>query len=144
MKLNFCEGETAIKIKLSTLVEQLNQKRNQAEKVPNFSDDFIVEEENDLSIQFLQMQKNQLNDLQEFFELYCNVPPVFGFNSAKDDINLIKSYWLRILVNQPDNEPTIMKKANQLVSFNFGDIQLLGIMNFLGGATSIDSFLNAD
>ena len=29
------------------------------------------------------------------------------------------------------------------MSFKFGDVQLLDIMNFLGGATSLDSFLKA-
>ena len=38
-------------------------------------------------------------------------------------------------------EPTVIKKANQFVSLNFGDVQLLDIMNFLGGATNLDSFL---
>ena len=50
---------------------------------------------------------------------------------------------LPILVNEQDIEPTVIKKANQFVSFKFGDIQLLDIMNFLGGATSLDSFLKA-
>ena len=50
---------------------------------------------------------------------------------------------LPILVNERDIEPTVIKKANQFVSFKFGDIQLLDIMNFLGGATSLDSFLKA-
>ena len=90
------------------------------------------------------MQKNQLVDLQEHFERYCNILPVFGFNSAKYDINLIKSYLLPNPVNERDNEPTVINKANiQFVSFDFGDIQLLDIMNFLGGATSFDSFLKA-
>ena len=92
MKLSFIEVETANKIKLCAILEQLNQRRNQAERVLIFVDDCVVEEEeNDLSTQFLQMQKNQLVDLQEHFERYCNVLPVFGFNSAKYDINLIKS-----------------------------------------------------
>ena len=92
MKLNFIEVETAIKMKLCALLEQLNQRRNQAERVSNFVDDCIVEEEEkDLSTQFLQMQKNHLIDLQEHFERYCNVLPVFGFSSAKYDFNLIKS-----------------------------------------------------
>ena len=89
------------------------------------------------------MQKNQLIDLQEHLELYCNVLPVFGFNSAKYDINLIKSYLLPILINERNLEPTVIKKANQFVSFKFGVVQLLGILNFLGGATSLDSFLKA-
>ena len=143
MKLNFIEVETAIKIKLCAILEQLNQRRNRAERVSNFVDDFTVEEEKDLSTQFLQMQKNQLIDIQEHFERYCTVLPVYGFNSAKYDINLIKSYLLPILVNEQDVELTVIKEANQFVSFKFGDIQLLDIMNFLGGATSLDSFLKA-
>ena len=89
------------------------------------------------------MQKNQLIELQEHLERYCNVLPVFGYNSAKYDINLIKSYLLPILINERNIEPIVIKKANQFVSFNFGDVQLLDIMNFLGGATSLDSFLKA-
>ena len=69
------------------------------------------------------MQKNELFDLQEHFERQGNVLPVFGFNSAKYDINLIKSYLLPILVNERDIEPIVIKKANQFVSFKFGDIQ---------------------
>ena len=40
-------------------------------------------------------------------------------------------------------EPTVNKKANRFVSFEFVIIQLLDFMNFLGGATSLDSFLKA-
>ena len=50
---------------------------------------------------------------------------------------------LPIFVNEQDIEPIVTKKANQFVSFKFGDIQLFNIMNFLGGAASLDSFLKA-
>ena len=71
MKLNFIDVETAIKIKLCAIQEQLYQCCNQAERVSNFVDDCVVEEEEkDSSTQFLQMQKNQLIDLQEHFERY--------------------------------------------------------------------------
>ena len=33
------------------------------------------------------------------------------------------------------------KRTNDFSSFNFGDIQLMDIMKFLGGATTLDSFL---
>ena len=89
------------------------------------------------------MQKNHLIELQEYLERYCNVLPVFGFNSAKYDINLIKSYLLPTLINERNMEPFVIKKANQFLSFNFGDVQLPDIMNFLGGATSLDTFLKA-
>ena len=143
MKLIFIEAETAIKIKQCAILEQLNQRRNRAERVPNFVDDCVLEEEEDLSRQLLQMQRNQIFDLREHFERYCNVSPVFAFNSAKYDIYLIKSYLLPIHVNERGFEPTVIKKANLFVSFKFGDIQLLNNMIILGGATSLDSFLKA-
>ena len=144
VKLKNIEVEGAIKINLCKLLKQLNQRRKRAESVLDYVDDCIVDSEvQDLSTQFLQMQKNQLIDSQEQFERYCNELPVFGFNSPKYDLNLIKSYLLPILVNDRDIKPTVKKDANQFVSFKFGDIQLLDIMNFLVGATSLDSFLNA-
>ena len=87
------------------------------------------------------MQKNPLIDLQEHFERSCNTLPVFDFNSAKFHINLIKSYLLPILVNEQQIEPAVFKKSNKFVSFKFGEVQLLDIMNILGWATSLDSFL---
>ena len=101
------------------------------------------EKENCASTQFLQIQKKKLIDLQEHLERYCNVFSIFGFNSAKYDLNLLKFYLFPILVNERNIEPTVIKKTNQVTSFKFGDIQLLDIMDFLGGATSLDSFLKA-
>ena len=74
-------------------------------------------------------------------QCYCNVLPVFGFNSAKHDLNLIKSYLLPVLVIERNIEPTHVKRANQFVSFNFADVQLFDVVNFLGRATRLDSFL---
>ena len=146
MKIRFIEVETAIKINFSSISEQLNQRHSQRERVIDYDNDEYFNdtaEEKGLSTQFLQMQKNHLIDLQEHFERYCNTLPVFGFNSANYDMNLIKSYLLPILVNERQIEPAVIKKANQFVSFKFGDVQLLDIMNFPGGATSLDSFFKA-
>ena len=96
-----------------------------------------------MSTQFLQIQKNQLLELQQHFELYVSTLTVFGFNSGKYDLNLIKSYLLPYLIHEPDIQPTVIKKANHFVFFKFGDVQFLDILNFLGGATSLDSFLKA-
>ena len=91
---------------------------------------------------FYRYKKNQIIDLQESLGQNCNVLPVSVFNSAKYVLNLIKSYLLPILVNEPDIEPTAIMKASQFISFKFGDIQLLDILNFLAGATSLDLYLN--
>ena len=95
------------------------------------------------STEFSQIQNYQLIDVQESLERLCKVLSVVCFNSAKNDLDLIKSYLLPILVNERNTEPTVIKTANQFISFKFGDIQLLDIMNFFGGATSLDSFLKA-
>ena len=146
MKSSFIEIETAIKIKLSSVLEQLNQRHNQRERVIDFEDDEFLnetEQEKELFTQFLQMQKNPEIDLQEHFERYCSTLPVFRFNSAKFHIELIKSYLLPILVNEQQIEPAVIKKSNKFVFFKLGGVQLLDIMNILGGATSLDSFLKA-
>ena len=68
---------------------------------------------------------------------------MFGFKNAKYDLNLINYFSIAILVNERDIEPTVIKKAEQSISFNFCDNQLLDIKNILGGAASSDSFLKA-
>ena len=135
----FFDIETTIKIKLSSILEKLTQRHNRTKQAD--LDD--CDNKTCTSTQFFQIQKKQLIDLQELLERYCNVLPVFGFNSAQYDLNLKKLSLLPIPVNERNIEPTVIKKANQFISSKFGDIQLLDIMNFLGGATSLDSFLKA-
>ena len=135
MKNLFFDIETTINIKLGSILEKLTQRHNRRE--PADLDE--CDDETCTSTQYLQIRKKQLIDLQQHLERYCNVLPVFGFNSAKYDVNLIKSYLLPILVNVRNIEHTVIKKANQFISFKFGDIQQLDFMNFLGGATSLDS-----
>ena len=139
MKNLFFEIETTINIKLGSILEKLTQRHNRREQ----ADLADCDNETCTSTQFLQIQRKQLIDLQEQLEHYCIVLPIFGFNSAKYDLNLIKSYLLPILVNERNIGPNVIKKANQFIPFKFGDIQLLDTMNFLGGATSLDSFLKA-
>ena len=50
---------------------------------------------------------------------------------------------LAILANEPDIEPTVIKKASQIVPFNFVNFQLLDIKNALGGAKGLDFLFKA-
>ena len=145
MKLKFLEVETAIKTKLTRTLESPNERRCRNQRVFEFEDQCFEDdnEEKDASTPFLQMHKNQLTELQEHLERYRNVLPVFEFNTANYDINLNKSYLVPILIHERNMEPSVTKKANQFVSFKIGDFQLPYIMNFLGGATSLDSLLKA-
>ena len=94
MKLNFLEVETTIKSKLTRTLESLNERRCRKQRLFEFEDHCFEEdnEEKGASTKFLQMQKNQLVELQEHLERYCNVLPVFGFKCAKYNMNLIKSF----------------------------------------------------
>ena len=143
MKNLLLDIETAKKFKLGTILEKLTQRHNRRASASFDMSQDDCDNEICASTEFLQIQRNQLVDLQESLERYCNVLPVFGFNSAKYDLNLIKPYFLPFLVNEQDIEPTVIKKANQFISLKFGDIQRLDINTFLGGATSLDSILKA-
>ena len=145
IKMKFLEVETAIKSKLTRTVEFLSKRRCRNQRLFEFEDEFSEDDngEKDASTQFWQFTINQLMELQEHLDRYCNVLPVFGIKSAKYDIHLIKSYFLPFLINERNMEPTVIKKTNHFVSFGFGDVQLLDIMNFLVGAISVDSFLKA-
>ena len=83
-------------------------------------------------------------DLMQHLERYTNTLPVFGFTSGRYDINLIKSYLVPYFINDKENRPSIIKKANDFVASRFGDVQLLDIMKFLGRAITLDSFLKAN
>ena len=85
IKLKCSEVETATKSKLTRTLESLIEGRCRNQRVFEFRDHFLEDdnEEKDASTQFLQMQKNQSIELQDHLENYCNVLPVFGFNSAK-------------------------------------------------------------
>ena len=85
LNLKLPEVETAIESKLTRTLESLNERRYRNQRAFEFEDQCLEDDrdEKDASTQFLQMQKNQLTDLRENLERYCNVLPVFGFNSAK-------------------------------------------------------------
>ena len=138
MLQKFSPIENAIKTRVNSIFEKLNGRKNDSS--PLFEFQYIEEEENDMSTQFLQIQKNQFLELQQHFERYVNTLPVFGFNSGKFDVIHIKSYLVPYLIHERDIQPTVIKKANHFVSFKFCDVQFLDILKFLGGATSLGSF----
>ena len=126
MKNLFFDIETTINIKLGSILEKLTQRHNRREQA--HLDD--CDNETCTSTQFLQIQKKQLFDLQEHLERYCNVLPSFGFNSAKYDLNLIKSYLLPILVNERNIEPTVIKKIEPVYLVQIRRYSAVGYYDF--------------
>ena len=73
MKLQFLDVKTSIKSHLNAIVAVLSERRGLRQIVLEFNAECLEEEESDSSTQFLQAQKNQLIDLHEHLERYCNV-----------------------------------------------------------------------
>ena len=83
MKNLFLDSETTKKIRLGNILEKLTQSHNRPEHVRFDMSQDDCGNEISASTQFLQIQKNQQIDLQEYLERYCNALPVIGFNSTK-------------------------------------------------------------
>ena len=96
-------------------------------------------EQEDMSTQFLRIQKNQLIDLKQHLERYVNTLPVFGFSSGRYDLILIMSYLIPYLIRDKEHETSVIKKAIDFISFKFA--QFLDIMKLLGGVITLDCFL---
>ena len=87
---------------------------------------------------------NSYVGIQLDLEKYCDNLAVFGFNSSRYDLNLIKEYLLGILLKDFHCSPTVIKTCNELIAMNFMGLQFLTILNLLGGAASLDKFLKAN
>ena len=81
--------------------------------------------------------------MKQHLERYVNSSSVFGFNSGRYDLNLIKAYLIPYLIRDKEQDTSVINKANDFISLKFGDVQFLDIMKLLGGATTLDSFLRA-
>ena len=137
LRPKFLAVEAEIKTMLSDVSSTL---QIISETQPNISSE---KDDSNATKSFLRIQQKQLLDLQRHFNSYVDTLPVFAFNSGNYDLNLIKAYIIPDLLNDRDIQTTVIKKANQFISSKFGDIQFLDILNFLAGATSLDSFLKA-
>ena len=100
------------------------------------------EDETDASNYFLKIQKIQLVDLRQHLESYTNTLPVFGFNSGRYDVKLFNSYLIPYQINVKETETSVIKIAEDFLSFKIGDSQLLDFLNFFfGRSNSLKSFL---
>ena len=112
-----------------------------------FIDDQSTETELDIDqnvkLSQLKFKLRTVHSLREEFTRYCRDLPVFGFNSSRYDLNLIKEPLLNILMKERNCSPSVVRKNNQIIGMNFLGLQFLDIMNFLGGSVSLDKFLKA-
>ena len=133
----FLAVEAEIKTRLSDVSSRL---QIISETQPNISSETG---DSNATKNFLRIQQKQLLDLQRHINNYVDTLPVFGFNSGKYDLNLIKAYLIPHLLNDRAIQPTVIKKQINLFPPNSVIFSFSIFFYFLGGATSLDSFLEA-
>ena len=97
IQLFLVDMETLFKVKLGSILVKLNQRHSRREQAKRFDrrqNDYA--KDNCTSSQILQIRMIQIFYLQESLERYCNVLRVFGFSSAKGDLNYFNSHLLLI------------------------------------------------
>ena len=105
----------------------------------------LVIEDKDSSYE-MKVQKSKLRkllNLKDEVNRYCKELAVFGFNSSRHDLNLIKDYLLKILLLERNCTPSVIRKSNQFIEMIFLGLQFLEILNFIAGSVNLDNFLEA-
>ena len=146
MHTKFASIQEKMKSRVNAIFDKLKEWKGHTTPEFDFKDECIEEEDEvDMTTHFFKCRKIIFWTCSNLlpFERYISTLPVFGCNSGKYDLNLIKSYLLPYLIHGRDIQPTDIKKASHFAWFKFGDVQFLHILYFLGGATSLDSFLKA-
>ena len=116
MRTKFQDIEVAVIKRMKKVFDQLNKRgKNYSSNKFEYKDECIENsEEADMSRQFLRIQKNQLIDLKQHLERYVKTLPVFGLNSGRYDLNLIKSYLIHYLIRDKEQETSVIKKSNDI------------------------------
>ena len=78
MIMNLLQIEITLKSRFAPIQELLNQRRSHCVGL-----EAEVGNSENISSQFLQMQKNQLTELQEYIDRYRNTLTAFVFSSAR-------------------------------------------------------------
>ena len=93
---------------------------------------------------------NKLVKLQQSFIHYCRQVPVLGFNSARYDLNLVKSYLIPWLQNdggsnsdEMSTDLTVIKKGSTYTQIGGRRFKFMDVINYLAGGFSYDKFLKA-
>jgi len=92
------------------------------------------------------MELNRKSWVATQFLKWCRQLPVYGFNSGKFDINLIRPYLFPFLLrqeNELDNKPRVIRKGTVYLSIETNRLRFLDMMQFLAPNTSYAKFLKS-
>ena len=80
-------------------------------------------------------------NVQNLWKTWVNQVPVFGFNSGRYDINMIKEYFVEDLAEISD--VNVAKKGNSYMFLSLPNFKFLDIKNYLAPGLSYDAWCRA-
>ena len=105
-------------------------------KLDAFLDDEELQEEND-------KEKNVYHKLKDELDAYCRQTIVLGFNSAKYDVNLIKTRLAQTLQMDSPGEKFTVKRNNSYACLANDKFKFLDVTSYLAPGVSYAKFLKA-
>ena len=149
VKLIYNISQEALKInqrKFNDLINDLNLNEADAESLyekylKRYKDD--TTEDNEKLVKTFESRLNHAKSLKKQFENWYMVLPVLSFNGSKYDINLMKQYLHKSLLNYGQVVDFAIKKANAYMSLKSQHLQFLDIRSYLAPNYSYDAFIKA-
>ena len=86
--------------------------------------------------------RRRIKCLQQQLEVYCSRLPVLGFNSAKYDLNLVKSKLAKYL-HLADKDTFVIKRAQAYTCISTSYFKFLDVTAYLAAGASYSQFLRA-
>ena len=91
------------------------------------------------------------SDIQERIRSYIAILPVFGFNSQRYDLNVIKPHLMRILTETPDQDDDetvgqinfVVKKQDSMTCIQTATLRFLDTTNFIPPGYTYEAYLKA-
>lgn len=100
--------------------------------------------EHDTEIEkLIEEERKYAGNLRDELEKYCKQLVCIGFNSAKYDINLIKSYLIKHLIPENGNDTFTVKRNNSYVCISTPTFKFLDITQYLSPGINYAGFLKA-
>jgi hypothetical protein len=85
----------------------------------------------------------KLQQLERDLKSWCTVLPVFGFNSGKYDMNIIRKHLLPYLCRSQKADLRIIKNGNTYKLVESQKLKFLDVTMYLAAGTSYDKWLRA-
>ena len=83
---------------------------------------------------------NPCKTLEKQLQTWLRQSPVIGFNSGKYDLNVVKKFFVPLLIH---NNAAVIKRQNTFMCFSTTNLKFLDVTQYLAPGVSYDKYLKA-